>query len=278
MSVAPAIGRRDFKALRDLIHREAGINLADHKQALLTARLQPRLRALGLDTFGAYFSLVSADEAERVQMLDRISTNETHFFREPRQFELLERTVLPRWHEQVRRGARSRTIRVWSAACSTGEEPYSLAMLLLHHCPPEDGWDLEIAATDLSTRVLAQAQSATWRIEKANEIPPAYRQRFMLKGTGPESGRMKAGRALRSIVRFSRLNLNDVPYRMPYRFDLIFCRNVLIYFDNEMKVKVVTHLLDHLTPDGLLFLGHAESMLGLTGRVQPAGPTVYRRV
>ena len=271
------IARRDFKELRDLIHREAGINLADHKQALLTARLQPRLRALGVESFGDYYRMVLSDEAERMAMLDRISTNETHFFREPRQFEFLTNDLIPRWKEQARTGARRQAIHIWSAACSTGEEPYSIAMTLLQHCPPSDGWEINIIATDLSTRVLKRAREAVWRIEKSAEIPPHYLKTFMLKGTGPEEGRMKAGPQLRAAVRFSRLNLKDAPYEVPHRFDAIFCRNVLIYFDNEFKVQVVTRLLDHLAPDGLLFLGHAESMHGLTGQVRVAGPTVYAR-
>lgn len=261
-----------------MIHREAGIHLAAHKQALLLARLQPRLRALSVPTFGEYYRLVLSDEAERVEMLDRISTNETHFFREPRQFEFLEREVIPRWREEARRGARAKCIRIWSAACSTGEEPYSIGMTLLHHFPPSEGWDIDIVATDLSTRVLKRAREAVWRMEKAAEIPPAYLRSFMLKGTGPEEGRMKAGPQLRSIIRFSRLNLNDAAYAVPGPFDAIFCRNVLIYFDHEMKVRVLTQLLRHLSTDGLLYLGHAESPHGLIPQMKLAGPTVYRAI
>ena len=272
----PAIGPRDFSAFRELIRREAGIHLADHKQALLMARLQPRLRGLGLTTFGDYYRLVVSDEAERVEMLDRISTNETHFFREPRQFEFLEREVVPRWREQARLGERSKHVRIWSAACSTGEEPYSIAMTLLHHLPPSEGWEVEILATDLSTRVLRLAREGVWRIDKAAEIPSAYLRAFMLKGFGPLEGRMKAGPELRSAVRFSRVNLNDDAYHVPRGFDAILCRNVLIYFDHQMKVKVLRQLLRHLSPEGLLFLGHAESTHGLVPEMKLAGPTVYR--
>jgi chemotaxis protein methyltransferase CheR len=275
---AHAIGRADFHAFRELIHREAGINLAEHKQALLLARLQPRLRGLGIATFADYYRLVVSDQAERVEMLDRISTNETHFFREPRQFDFLQKEVVPRWREEARRGVRSKSIRIWSAACSTGEEPYSIGMTLLHHFPPSDGWVIEIVATDLSTRVLKRATEGVWRIEKAADIPPAYLKAFMLRGTGPEEGRMKAGPQLRSIVRFFRLNLNDPPYPVPGPFDAIFCRNVLIYFDQAMKARVLTQLLRHLAKDGLLYLGHAESPYGLVPQMKLAGPTVYRAV
>jgi chemotaxis protein methyltransferase CheR len=265
----------EFRAFQDLIHRESGIFLADHKQALLGGRLHSRLRALGLATYGDYFKAVQKDEAERIEMLDRISTNETHFFREPHQFEFLKTRVLPRWMEDARAGTRSRSIRIWSAACSTGEEPYSIAMLLLDQLPASEGWSIEILATDLSTRVLQRAKDAVWRIEKAEEIPTPYLKAFMLQGTGPEQGKMKAGPEIRSLVTFSRMNLNSRPYPVPGGFDLIFCRNVLIYFNAATKVNVVEELLAHLAPAGLLFLGHAESLHGLTERARSVGPTIY---
>jgi len=267
--------KEEFRAFQDLIHRESGIFLADHKQALLGGRLHSRLRALGLTSYGDYFKAVQKDEAERIEMLDRISTNETHFFREPHQFEFLKTQVLPRWVEDARAGRRSRSIRVWSAACSTGEEPYSIAMLLLDQLPASEGWSIEILATDLSTRVLQRAKDAVWRIEKAEEIPTPYLRAFMLEGTGPEKGKMKAGPEIRSLITFSRMNLNSRPYPVPGGFDVIFCRNVLIYFNAATKVNVVEELLAHLAPTGLLLLGHAESLHGLTERARSVGPTIY---
>lgn len=270
------IRQEDFRAFKDLIHRESGIFLADHKVALLGGRLHSRLRALGMTSFGEYFKAVQKDEGERIEMLDRISTNETHFFREPHQFEFLKTQVLPRWVEDAAARRRDRTIRVWSAACSTGEEPYSIAMLMLDQL--SEGWTIEITATDISTRVLQRAKDAVWRIEKAAEIPGPYLKAFMLQGTGPEKGRMKAGPEIRSLVSFSRMNLNQRPYPMPRDFDLIFCRNVLIYFDAPTKARVVEELLGHLGPAGLLFLGHAESLHGLTERARSVGPTIYAPV
>lgn len=269
------IRKEDFRAFQDLIHRESGIFLAEHKQALLGGRLHSRLRALGLTSYEDYFKTVQKDEAERIEMLDRISTNETHFFREPHQFEFLKTQVLPRWIEDAQARQRSRTIRVWSAACSTGEEPYSIAMLLLDQLPASEGWSIEILATDLSTRVLQKGRDALWRIEKAEEIPKPYLQAFMLEGTGPEKGKMKAGPEIRSLITFSRMNLNNRPYPVQGAFDIIFCRNVLIYFNAATKVNVVEELLSHLTPSGLLLLGHAESLHGLTDRARSVGPTIY---
>jgi chemotaxis methyl-accepting protein methylase len=197
-------------------------------------------------------------------MLDCICTNETHFFREPRQFEFLESVVFPEWRERAESGRMSRRVRVWSAGCSTGEEPYSVAMAFLAAFPPGSGWEIDIVATDLSTRVLERAQAAVWPIDKAKEIPGAYLKAFMLRGTGPEDGRMKAGSILRSRVRFLRVNLNAEPFTFAGRFDLVLCRNVLIYFDAPSKARVLSRLLERLDPHGYLFLGHAETVTGST--------------
>jgi chemotaxis protein methyltransferase CheR len=170
-----------------------------------------------------------------------------------------------------------RRIRAWSAACSTGEEPYSLAMTLLAHFPPSSGWTLEILASDLSTRALGQARAGLWSIDKAREIPERHLKAFMLRGRGPQEGVMKAGPEIRSLLRFQRVNLNQDRYPVAGPFDLVFCRNVLIYFDVASKARVVHRLLDQLAPCGYLFLGHAESLTGLSGRVRSVGPTVYVR-
>ncbi|HEY1434027.1 MAG TPA: protein-glutamate O-methyltransferase CheR [Thermoanaerobaculia bacterium] len=266
------ITEREFTLFQGLILREAAIYLAPAKKALLVGRLTKRLRALGLCSFGAYYERIveEDDRDERIQMLDCITTNETHFFREPRQFEFLERQVIPVWKE---RGPR--ILRVWSAGCSTGEEPYSLAMMLLHHFPPGSGRQIEILATDLSTRALGKAEAGVWPLDKAPEIPLAYRKAFMLRGTASQEGWMKAAPELRSLIRFERMNLNQERYPVRGPFDMIFCRNVLIYFQMETKLKVIHRLLDVLGPEGLLFLGHAESLNAVTDRVATVVPTVY---
>ncbi|HEU4385036.1 MAG TPA: protein-glutamate O-methyltransferase CheR [Anaeromyxobacteraceae bacterium] len=269
------IGDRDFGLFQGLVHREAGIWLSPVKKALLVGRLAKRLRALGLEGWRGYFERVEADPAERVRMLDCLCTNETHFFREPRHFEFLATRIFPRWQAEAEAGRRARRARLWSAACSTGEEPYSLAMTLLSAFPPGSGWDLEVLASDLSTRVLERAQAAVWPLEKSAEIPAAHLRAWMLRGMGPQEGLMKAGPEIRSLVRFQRLNLNDRGWPGLGRFDLVFCRNVLIYFDPPTKERVVGHLLEHLAPDGHLFLGHAESLSGMAHRVRAVLPTVY---
>lgn len=261
----------EFGLFQALIHREAGIYLSPVKKALLVGRLSRRLRELGLTSFGTYYSKVlESNNEEKVWMLDCICTNETRFFREPQHFEFLQQRLFPEW-----RTVTPRRIRVWSAACSTGEEPYSLAMTLLHHFPPEKGWGIEILATDLSTRALRKAQAALWPVEKAKEIPSGYLKAFMLKGMRTQEGMMKAGPEIRSLISFQRLNLNDNTYPAIGMFDLIFCRNVLMYFDTDTKSRVITQLLKHLVPEGCLFSGHAESLSGMTDRVRSLGQMVY---
>jgi chemotaxis protein methyltransferase CheR len=267
---------KEFALFTALIEREAGIHLSEVKKALLVGRLSKRLRELGLRSFMAYYRRVTEDDpAEKTQMIDRICTNETHFFREPRQFEFLVDTVFPEWQARAMAGRRSRRIRVWSAACSTGEEPYTLAMVLLDHFSPQLGWQIEILASDLSTRVLDRASAATYPIERTAEIPEHYLHKYMLKGMRSQEGLMRAGPAIRSLIRFAQVNLVEPSYPVVGTFDLIFCRNILIYFEMATKRRVIDQLLSALEPDGLLFLGHAESLSGLNDRVRSVGPTVY---
>jgi chemotaxis protein methyltransferase CheR len=271
---------REFRLFQALIYREAGIHLAECKHALLVGRLSRRIRELELPSFSAYYERVAdgGDPAERVRMLDAICTHETHFFREPRHFQYLEETVFPRWKAEAQAGRRARRIRVWSAACSSGEEPFTLAMLLMEHFPAAEGWDAEVLATDLSTGVLERARAALWPITRAQEIPQPLLKKYMLRGTRSREGTMAASPELRARVRFQRVNLHDARYPVAGRFDLVFCRNVLIYFDAASRAGVVERLLEHVAPDGLFFLGHAETLNNVTTRARAVIPTVYAPV
>ena len=266
------ISEREFLRLRDLVYCEAGIWLSHAKTALLVGRLAKRLRHHGLKSFKQYYDLVSNSPEERIQMLDALSTNETRFFREPQHFELLKSVIFPKWAEEAAAGRRGRKIRVWSAGCSTGQEPYSLAMVLLDHFP---GWQIEIIATDLSTRALEIARTGIWPAAKVDEIPLSYRKAFMLKGFADQAGKIKAGPEIRSIVRFFRMNLNEPAYPLTGKFEMIFCRNVLIYFDQRGRERVVRRLASFLSPDGYFFLGHAESLHAMNDRLRSIIPTVY---
>jgi chemotaxis protein methyltransferase CheR len=275
----PVLGPAEFARFQRLIYRETGIHLADCKQALLVGRLSRRLRELGLSSFGAYWRRVSSDDdtAERRRMLEAVCTHETRFFREPQHWEFLTRDLFPRWRAAAASGGRPRRIRAWSAGCSTGEEPYTIAMMLLEHFPAHEGWQVEVLASDFSSRAVAHAREGVWPVEKAEHIPGAYRRKYWLRGRRSQEGRIAAGPELRGIVQFRELNLNDSEYAFSGRFDLVFCRNVLIYFDPRSRAAVVDRLLDRLDEGGHLFLGHAESLSHVTQRAVSVIPTVYLR-
>jgi len=269
---------REFRLFQSLVHREIGIFLPESKKALVVARLGKRLRALGLQSFGAYYDAVEYDRAERTTMLDSICTNETRFFREPRQFDFLDREVLPRWREAGEAGERPRRVRAWSAACSTGEEPYSLAMLLRTHFPAESGWAVEVLASDISTKALDAAKEGVWPMSRVESVPPEYRRAYMLKGVRSEEGKARVHPALKSVIKFTHVNLNDATYPVEGSFDLIFCRNVLIYFDRQTKAAVIDRLARHLAPGGMLMLGHSETLHSGVHALRHVGPTTYSHI
>lgn len=287
-----------FKLFQAVIQRTAGIFLAEHKRALLVRRLRPRLRALGLNSYLDYYRLVTRpqDPSELVLMLDLVTTNETRFFREPPQLDLLERELLPSIHRAATERRRPRQLRAWCSACSSGEEPFTLAVLLTRHLPA--GWRREVLATDLSTRMLERARRARWPIRQLAQVPARYRGDFLVHRGGArhgetagaiaagsdETGRVEPGwvetgwfeaRAhLRALIRFERHNLHlDPPPAGP--FDLVLCRNVLMYFDLATKRQVVARLLSVLSGDGFLLVGHADSLSGLDPRLRLVAPTVY---
>jgi chemotaxis protein methyltransferase CheR len=268
----------DFRRFQKLIHQEAGVWLSEAKTSLLVGRLSKRLRLLQLKSFRDYYHMVLEFPEERVEMLNAILTNETHFFREPEHFQLLRNKIFPEWQLQRKQGQRNGRIRIWSAGCSTGEEPYSLAMELLTHLPAHEGWQTEIIASDLSTRALETARKGIWSMARAREIPFDYLKSYMLRGIGEQVDRIKATPVTRSLIQFSQINLNAPVYPFQEGFDLIFCRNVLIYFDKQGRDLVVGRMLKHLRPSGYLFLGHAESLQTMGQSMRSVIPTVYRSI
>ena len=282
-AVTPGVGplplsEREFSLFQTLVEREAGIHLGPTKQALLVGRLSRRVRALGFTSFGAYYRyvLVRGNEAERIRMLDCLCTNETHFFREPEHFDFLRQRVFPEWTRRAAQGLMSRRVRVWSAGCSTGEEPYSLAMELLSHFPAGSGWEVEVLATDLSTWALERARQGLWPMERAASIPRPLLRAFMLQGVRSQEGLMKAGTELRAVLRFARVNLSDERCWPTGPFELVFCPNVLIYFGAESRAQALGGLMRRLQPTGYLFLGHAESLTGSTEPARCVAPNIYR--
>ena len=201
----------------------------------------------------------------------------SRFFREPKQFEFLEYQVIPRWLVEAQQGLRPKTVRLWSAGCSSGEEPYSLAMLLARHLPSEQDWNIRILATDISTRMLARARIGIYRIEESVNIPEPLLKEFMLKGVAKQDGQMKVMPEIQAMVDFQSMNLAQKPYPPPGSFDVIFCRNVLIYFDFEFRHKVVEEMIRCLSRRGLLVMGQAESLAGKNLQLRSLVPAVYAR-
>ena len=272
LTVSPGL----FTKFQRLIHKESGIWLGPSKAALLCGRLSRRLRALEVRTLEQYYELVAhpSQHYERVLMIDAITTNETHFFREPGHFEFLAERVFPLWRRRASERIRTRKVHIWSAGCSSGEEPYSLAMWLAIHLTAEQGWEVQILATDISTRVLIAAREAIYDLYKSADIPGPLLRQFMLKGRGEQEGRMKVSRRMREMVQFERLNLSQGPPPAG-SFDLIFCRNVLIYFGAKSKQKVLGKFNRCLSDDGFFFTGHAENLNGITFGLRTFAPTIY---
>ncbi len=271
------LSEKEFQAFSDLVHRKAGINLHSGKKQLVRARLAARIRSLKLGTFSQYYDYVINDHKgdELVLLLDSISTNLTQFFREPKHFDFMAEKFLPEL-AAARLKSDQRQIRVWSAGCSTGEEPYSIAITLLDNLSSFTGWDIKILATDLSTRVLGVARQAVYAEERVRDIPAATMRKYFQAGRGDWSGCFKVKDAVKKLVVFRRLNLMDpLPFSNP--MDLIFCRNVMIYFDKKTQGELVDRLYQSLAKDGYLFIGHSESLTGVKHSFKYVQPTVYRK-
>jgi chemotaxis protein methyltransferase CheR len=275
VTVSPAL----FQKFQKLIYGETGIWLGRAKTALLCGRLFRRLRTLDISSLEEYYERVSQpdQDEERERMIDAITTNETHFFREPRQFEFLVQDVFPRWRDLADRGVRQRTVKIWSAGCSSGEEPYTLAMMLARYLPAEQGWDAHILATDISNRVLEKARKGIYPIAKSAELPKDLLKSFMLRGIAERDGEIKVKNEIQRMIEFRRLNLDQAVDLSGAPFDAIFCRNVLIYFDAASKRRAVTNLVRHLSEGGLLFVGHAENLTVLSSQMRSLAPTIYQK-
>lgn len=256
----------ELQGFARLMADAAGIMLPPTKKALVSGRLARRLQAVGCATFADYLRHLHADAVERQRAIDLLTTNETYFFREPRHFAFLAEQVLARFDA-------ARPFRVWSAACSSGEEPYSVAMLLAERLR-ERPW--EIVASDISSRVLEQARSGIYPIERAEKIPQSYLKAFCLKGVGAQEGSFAIQPALRERIDFRTVNLNEALPDLGL-FDLVLLRNVMIYFSADTKRAVCHRLQAVLRPGGHLFIGHSESLNGLDTPLRMVQPAVYRK-
>lgn len=262
------LGDEEFERFRRFIYERAGISLAPHKRQMVSARLQRRLRDLGLRSFTAYLERVAqpGHDLERQHLVDLLTTNETYFYREPAHFEFLREQVLPRY--------RGRQFRAWSAACSSGEEVYTLAMTLAEGLGM-DYW--EILGTDISSRVLDQARRALYPLERAKHLPRDWLAKYCLKGVRTQAGNLLIDPKLKSRVRWAPHNLMQ-PLKETGGFDLVLLRNVMIYFDLPTKQRVLDALSRSIAPGGYLVISHVESLQGLRTSLQLVRPSVFRKL
>lgn len=264
----PTLSDKEFKQFQSMIYDIAGISMSAAKKPLVSGRLAKRVKQHGYGSYGDYFRALTKDESrDELQVaVDLLTTNETYFFREPRHFDYLRNHILPQH-------AGGKPFRVWSAASSSGQEPYSIAMTLADSLG-DRAW--EVMASDISMRMLEKARSAHYPMAQTKDIPKQYLSSYCLKGVGSQEGTFIVDRSLRSRVNFTQVNLNVKLPKMG-EFDLIFLRNVMIYFDIETKRQVVRRILEQLKPGGYLLIGHSESLNGVVDDLKAVMPSVYRK-
>jgi len=266
---------KNFRRLAEFIHGYSGIKMPATKRTMLEGRLRRRMRATRIDSLNAYCRYLFDEggmDAEIIHLIDAVTTNKTEFFREPAHFRFLESTALP---ALARTGRRS--IKAWSAACSTGAEPYTLAMVLEEHIRAGARQDYSILCTDLCTEVLGQAVAGVFSEAMVQPVAMELRRRYLMRARDPRRNEVRIAPDLRSRLSFARLNLMDDQYPVDRDMDLIFCRNILIYFDKATQAGVLTRLCSHLRPGGYLFLGHSESIVGIDLPVTQIANTVFQR-
>lgn len=270
---------KDFFYLSKLANDLAGIKLSEAKRELVYGRLSKRLRKLGLGSFEHYCELLRNKEEgdeEFTHFINCITTNVTSFFRENHHFEFMTDELLPELVKANSHVSQPR-LRIWSAGCSSGKEPYSIAITVREALRDFGKWDAKILATDLDSNILEIARRGEYPEEKADDIPEGVRKKWFRSGQGVNQGTIKISDELQSMITFNQLNLTE-EWPLKGVFDIIFCRNVTIYFDKETRIKLLDRFAEHLTPNGYLFVGHSESLFGLTKRFTTVGRTIHRKI
>jgi chemotaxis protein methyltransferase CheR len=278
-TVPPAMSQETFGRFREFVTAHLGIKMPDVKKTMLQSRLQKRLRLLSMVSYDDYYDYVFSPQGRQTElshMIDAVTTNKTDFFREPKHFEYLVRTALPDLL-QAHPGMAKKPFRFWSAGCSTGAEPYTLAMVLSEFAARCAGFQYEILATDISQRVLEEARAGIYTEEMVAPIPLILRKKYLLRSRNSRENAVRISSEIRSRVRFGRVNFMDDNSGLRGNVDVIFCRNVLIYFGRPTQEQVVNRLCRHLHTGGYLFLGHSETLNGLNVPLIQVHPTIYRR-
>lgn len=269
----------NFKRFRDLVFAQSGIHLSEHKRELVRTRLGKRIRALDLSGFNEYYDYIKTDVtgSEAIRMIDAISTNLTFFFRENRHFEHMRDVALPEIVADKRKRGDTR-LRIWSSACSTGEEAYSIAIVVHEALGDRPPFDVKILATDISTEVLAAAARGLYRKEKLDGVPKMTLQKYFEPDRSSDDREMYAVKKdIRDMVTFRRLNLMIDKFPFGGKFAIVFCRNVMIYFNRQTQADLINKLYDVIEPGGYLFIGHSESLTSIEHRFGYVAPTVYQR-
>ncbi|MBF0447201.1 MAG: chemotaxis protein CheR [Magnetococcales bacterium] len=276
-----SLSDKDFQRLANFIQTQVGIQMPPSKKSLLTARLQKRLRLLQMNSFTDYVDWVlnpqhSGDEL--INFLDMVTTNKTDFFREPAHFEFMTHKALPELLANEGAGSK-RPVQIWSAPCSTGEEPYTMGIVALEFAKSNRiaNYKVQILGTDLSTQAIKKGQSATYDQSRVEGVPLTIKRGYMLKSKDPEKKLVRMSRELRGLVSFKHLNFMDVDYNIRTTFDIIFCRNCLIYFDRPTSESIVNKLCRNLLPGGYFFVGHSETLNNLKVPLVQVAPTIYQK-
>ncbi|GJQ58722.1 MAG: chemotaxis protein methyltransferase [Candidatus Scalindua sp.] len=275
----PLISNEEFELLRDLIYKTSGINLAQSKKELVKSRLSKRLAARSINSFEEYYRFVTKTDKtgeELVHLIDSISTNKTDFFREKKHFDFLNSKLLPDLIAKKEK-RRNKKLRIWCAASSSGEEPYTLAMTVLGHINPKNGWDVKILATDISTKILQKAIRGVYKKETVNDISQGLLAAHFSRITKDNIVFYKAKDHLKELITYRRFNLMTPKFPFKNPFDFIFCRNVMIYFDPETQQRLVSKFYDCLPKEGYLFIGHSETLAKRVTGFKYVQPALYQK-
>lgn len=274
-TVAPVLHDKQFEQLCKLVYEHTGIKLGEAKRELVTRRFSPRLKKLGLQDFDEYLSLVrSGDQGELVEFTNAITTNLTSFFRENHHFDYLKNECLPKI---VQQNKATRKLRIWSAGCSTGPEPYSIAMVLREAIPSIDAWDVKILATDIDTGCVATAANGIYTEKTVEGVSAERRKRWFDQDASSSEPMLQAKDSLKSLIRFNQLNLLT-PFPFKQSFDVIFCRNVFIYFDKPTQEEVIRKFASYQKPGDILMIGHSENLHSIKAEYQLVGQTIYQKM